>query len=470
MKILFLALLTQTASAELHLSPQIVVERILNEGRQAKTIELDARSAYTDYYGVTSIYDLGVAARVSKENSRITTITGGGNLQDRNTVWSLTASKRVPTGTLIELGYNRTQQNSVFRTPSLYRGPYAVYDVGELTITQDLLGNFFGIAERKAIRSAKEKLASAQLLKKEQQELLVLDSLRLFWDAYVHRESLREALAQRDKYEALVKEVQTKSRLAFSSPGDLPKAKAEFGAQVRNVKESFFTFSQSLDKLLTAMRMDETQREAVKFDLDEELPPLPTMVMPGVDSLRLISVYKSAYDAAIYKKQATDLSANWPELKLIGSAGYTGLDATSGKAFSAMRSGNSPRYLVALELSYKFFSDAYRASLNDADVGYERAANDLDKAREDLGQQVGTAMENVRFTYAAAVSAAEEMKNWDEAVKAQERLYRQGRLDFSQLIQDYNSYYRARSVRIRALGDYHIALNAYAATVDELVK
>jgi outer membrane protein TolC len=285
----------------------------------------------------------------------------------------------------------------------------------------------------------------------------------------VARESWREANNQRDRYEALVKEVQSKSRVSIASPGDVPKARAEYAAQVRNSKLAWYNYSATLNRLLTAMRMNTADKD-VKFEFPEELPSLPTMVMPEIDRLRAVTVGKTLYEAADLKSRSVELSARWPELKLIGSAGYSGLEGSQGQAFSAVTGRDRPRYLVALELSYKFFSDGRKASLNDALVGVETALNNLEKTKEDLRQALSTAMENVRYTYAAVTSAAEEMKQWEQALKAQERLYKQGRLDFSQLIQDYNSYYRSRSFRLRALGDYHIALHTYSAAIDELVK
>lgn len=455
---------------EISLTPQFVVDRILSEGREAKNIELDAQAAYTIFYNSFSAYDLNLTGSGAYEDSRILALSGGGNLRDRTSIYKILLSKRIPTGTTLALGFTQTMQNSTYRSTSTSTRPsYAVYDVGALTITQDLLGNFFGIAERKNNESARALLASSELFKKEKQEKLVLDSLKLFWDTYVARESLREAVAQREKYEALVKEVQNKTRLGFSNPGDLPKARAEFSAQLRNVKESSFNYLSKLDLLLTAMKMDESERE-VRFEVKEELPPLPTMLMPEMEKLRPVEVAKTVFSSADLAKRATDISVDWPELKLVGTMESTALETNAGKSFSSMSRGDRPLYGVELQMTYKFFSDGNRAKSNGALVDVERAYNNYMGAKEQQRQIVSTAMENVRFTYAAALSSLDELKDWELAVKAQESSYRQGRQDFSQLIQDYNSYFKAKSTRIRAMGDYHIALHNYAAAVDELVK
>lgn len=467
----FILLLPLCAQGGEKISPDFVVERMLRESRAAKAIDLDAQGAYSAYYNTFGLYDITTLATFEYEDSRLRTISGGGNTRDQTRTWTVGASKRMPTGTVLGISYSRAHQDSIFRSgvATSTRAPSVVYDYGTVTLSQDLLGNFFGIAERKNLRAAEQLLDSATLEKKEKQENLVLEALRLFWDTYVAKETLSEAKAQREKYQALVKEVQNKNRLGFSAPGDLPKAKAEFGAQVRNVEAASYGYVQNLNNLFTAMRVAPGGQE-VEFEFSAALPPLPTMMMPEVESLRAVSVNQVLFDSAELTRQAQEVSSSWPELKLVGAADFSGLDTTRARAFEHVRQGAFPRYQVGLELSYRLFSDTYRGALNQANVNSDRAFNEVLRVKEDLRRQISTSIEQVRSTYQAAVSASEELVEWEKAVKAQESTYRQGRLDFSQLIQDYNSYFRARLTRIRALGDYHIAIHSYEASVDRLVQ
>lgn len=459
------------ARAEVAIDPQFVVDRVLSEGRDARRIELEAQAAYTGFYNNFANYDFKLSGTASYEDSRKQTLAGSGNLRDRTSIWEIAVEKRLPTGTTIGLEFDRTMQNSTYRPgSSSSRSSYAVYDVGTLTVTQDLLGNFFGIAERQQNRAAHALLAASELQKKEKQEQLVLDALSLFWDTFVARESLREAIAQRDKYEALVKEVENKSRLGFASPGDLPKSRAEFAMQVRQVKAASFVYLSRLDSLLTAMRMQDSPDRDIRFTLKEEMPPVPAMIMPAVEDLRVIQVAQTQLDSANLLKRSTDLSSDWPTLQLTGKTTLTGLEPTQSRSFATMTSGRNPVHYVALTMDYRFFSDLKKANKNEAGVNLELRYNEFLQSRETLRQTIGTAMENVRYTYAAALTATDELKQWEAAIKAQENSYRQGRLDFSQFIQDYNRYFVSRSTRLRAIGNYHIALHSYAAAVDQLVK
>ena len=465
--LLFALATAQAAPVKIH--PQFVVNRMLQESRDAKTIELDRLAADSVYYNSRAPYDWIINGSGSYEDSQALFLSGGGNLRDKTSIWSLGLQKRIPTGTTFGVSFARTMQDSVFRpTGTGSRSPYIVYDVGEISVTQDLVGNFFGIVERRSNRAAIRSVEAAELNKKEAQENLVLQAIQLFWDTYVAKENLREAINQREKYEALVKEIERKNTMGFVNPGDLPKARAEFGAQVRNVKNASFAFLSTVDRLFVSMRLD-LPTEAVEFEVSQDLPPLPDMGPMNLDRLRMVEAAQVAYESSEDTKRAADLSG-LPDLKLVGKANFYGLEATQSRSFSNMLNGRDGKYSVALTLTYRLFSDQTRVNQNDALVKYEKALNTLLKTREEQNRELKTAAEQVRLTYASASSAIEEAKNWETTVREQERSYRQGRLDFSQLIQDYNAYYRSRATRIRAIGDYHIALNRFAAASDRLVQ
>ncbi|RYZ98776.1 MAG: hypothetical protein EOP11_20245, partial [Proteobacteria bacterium] len=288
MKSVFLGLLLSlTAHAETVLSPEFVVSRIVSESRDSRRIELDNQQAYTNYYSILGRYDFGISGRLSYEDSRIRYLSGGGNLRDENTIFSVAASKRIASGTVFGFSFARTGQNSILRTNQNFGGrdPNVIYDLAELTVSQDILGNFLGQAERKERRAADLTVQAADIVASEQRETLVLETLRLYWNAYVAKLSLREAEAQKDKYAELVSEIEKKARLSFVMPGDLPKARAEYGSRVRFIKSATYEYVRSVELLLAALRMQATDCD-IRFDVKDELPAVPTMVMPVVDGMR----------------------------------------------------------------------------------------------------------------------------------------------------------------------------------------
>ena len=460
------------AQAETVLSRQMVIDKILSDSRESRRLDLNQQSAYTAYYRTFGAYDFTLGGRVGYLESKIRYLSGGGNLEDDTATYGLTLSKRLPTGTLLGIDYTRQRQNSSLRANQNFggRNPLVVYDVGNFTLTQDLLGNFLGVAERELRTSAELSLQTAELAKVENKETLVLSTLTMFWNAYVAQQTLQEANFQKDKYEELVKEIQNKNRLAFVMPGDLPKAKAEYGARVRLVKNASYEYARTLELLLTALRMQDTSH-TVRFDVQaEDIPPLPTLVMPIVDNLRAVQAAEKSFESANLTQKSLERTNTYPDVKFVAAVGLTGLGNNSRLALSDFGSTDYNQWSAGITVSYRFDSDLYRGNINEARVNSDLAFNSLGKQKEDSRQQIGVAMEQVRFTYAAAVSALDEFKNWSDALKAQEANFRQGRVDFSQLVIDYNSYYQSRITRLQAIGNYHIALDTYSSAVDDLLK
>ena len=467
---LFLAVFSLNAHAEkLKISPQFVVERLLAHGRDAKEVALTAQLADVSLLRARSIYDWTLSASGTYENSRAVALSGFTNLEDKTTVWTAGLTKKIPTGTTIGLNYQRTRQDSIFRPNSSSTRPANVFlDEGELSITQDISGNFFGVVDRGLVNLARQSVERSNLDKKEALEDLVLNGVRLFWQTYVAKESLREALQARSKYETLVKDVQKKAKLGFVNQGDLPRANAEYEAQSNLVKQASLNLIQLTDQLLTLLNISEAP-EDIEFVSDQNLPPLPILKTRNPTELRKVVSGNIALDNAAVEKRIANLSG-LPTVKLVGSMGYTGLDTEANRAFSTMTSGVNPTYLVGITLSYGLFSEATEANIKEKNINFMLQDARLSKVRDELKDSLRSAAEKVKANRAVAESSIAGLKYWEQAIKAQERSYRQGKLDFSQLMSDYNGYFRAQSLRTKAIGDYHISLNEFAAANDKLIE
>ncbi len=468
--ILFFAV---TATAEpkqpLKVSPQFVVAELLSEGRQAKEVTLNAEQSEVALHRALAIFDLSLNGSTSYEYNKSATLSGIGNLEDKTTVWKVGLAKKTPTGTTIGLGYTRTRQDSVFRPNSTSSRPPNVYlDDGQFSITQDLLGNFFGIVDRANVNVARRNVEQADLLKKENLEDLVLQGVRLFWQTYVAKETLRESLAARDKYATLVKDVERRSHLGFTDPGDLPKARAEYEGQASTVKQASLDYLQLTDQLFTLLNRKADQYE-IQFVADRELPPVPNLARKDSTELRKVQAGTIALENAAVARKVAGFSG-LPTLQFVGAVDYTGLETTRGQAFATMTSGVSPKVSVALQMTYNLFSEGTRATIQEQEINYMLQEVTLSRTKDELTDTLKAAAEKVQATRSIAENSTRALKFWEETVRARERSYRQGKVDFSQLILDYDSYYKAQSLRTKAIGDYNIALNEFAAANDHLIE
>jgi outer membrane protein TolC len=116
------------------------------------------------------------------------------------------------------------------------------------------------------------------------------------------------------------------------------------------------------------------------------------------------------------------------------------------------------------------WASSIRGEQAQKEVLYMEAETNWQKAQQTHQLEYLQSVRALQAAYLGAVAANEALKNWNIAIKEQDRLFRQGRVDVTQIILDYNSYYRTLSERSQAIGDYHMALNAYAAARDKLVE
>lgn len=470
--IIFLAvyfLLSGNAFAVIKITPQFVVNKVLTDGRDVKNIDYEARKADLPLSQARAIYDWQLTSKVSYELSRFESMLGPTNLQDRTTVWNAAMTKKIPTGTTFTLAYTRTFLDTIFNPSSTVTRPsFEVGDEVNFTLKQELSGNFFGIVDRYNEKVALQNTYVAALNKKESQQDLVLQSIRLFWQTFIAKESLRDAIAAREKYNTLVVRLTGKSQSGFANPGDLAQAKAQYQAQESSVKEASYSYLSSLQKLFVAMRMNESAQETI-LDIPEEIPSMPAFSEADISGIRKVKSAQVTYENAEIEYRASKL-AGLPELNLVGKANYNGIDRQQDRSFADMTSGYHPKYYIGLELSYRLDSDLIRGQQAYKTVAYEQAQNNLLKIKEEQENTIFTTAQKVRSSYGSAISATEAAKYWEQAVREMEVSYRQGRIDTSAIIQAYGNYYRALSVKTKAIGDYQISLNEYAAIKNKLVE
>ncbi len=468
---LFLASGGVAFGAPLKVSPQMVVNQILSEGRDAKVAALQVDKARAGISTAKTVYDWKLGGSWNFEDNRAVTLSGLSNLEDKTTIWKSSLSKKLPTGTTVGLGFNRTRQESVFRSSSSSsRAPNVYLDEGVLSLSQDISGNFFGVVDRRSVAVAEHNARKADLDKHEALEALVLQSIQLFWQTHVAKEQLRESMKAREKYRELVREVERKAALGSVNPGDLPRARAELSGQENLVKNASVVLLQQTEKLLTLLNLADASREDVEFVTgDVILPPMPSLGLRPVEELRKLRSSLISLDNAETEMQVAKLSG-LPTVKLSGSMSYTGLESTTSASFANMTSGINPKYSYGLSVDVPIFSNQVEANVGLKSASFSEAELILARTRDELRDEQQNVLEKLKSARAVAENSIEALKNWEAAIRAEERSYRQGRLDFSQLIVDYNAYFRAESAKTKAIGDYHIALNEFAAANDKLVE
>lgn len=449
------------------LSQKDVAELILKQGRRTQEINLQYQqfrlsvaqslAAYQwDFLATTGyLFDksVGLQLNVFDKNENLTT--------------NVKLSKNFTTGTNMSLEYKRI---SFKGDPNAITGAnvrsIATQDLLGLNIVQNLWANFFGIADRGDTEAAELNYKSSAILRTNELENLVLDSIRAFWTAYVSEQNFKEAMASRDRSKKLIDAVRKKSGFGYANPGELAQAQAEYEGRVQDVKSTSTTYLANLDTLNTLLSLP--QNCEVKFVVSNVTPPVPQLPEKSLQDLRAIRSEKlkvqgaqRAYDAA--------KSKDAPTLQFVGKIYSYGAQEQGNGAYSDMVSGAHPQYFLGLQFEYLFGANLLSETRMNRKYTKDLEEIKLSRITQESEDVQAQAQRKVHETYSAVLSTIEQKKYREKALQELNRSFNQGRTDISIYIDAMNKFSIAEILYSQAIGNYQTALNEWAASRDELI-
>lgn len=465
--IAFSLLPSNTLAATLNLSPKDVAELIMKQSFLAQEINYQSQLSRLNKELVESTYQFTLAFETGYQDSKFESASNSFLLRNETYTTQFSLLKQFSTGTLTTLTYTRESDKPEYSLGATTPAQNSTIDTVGLVLTQNLLNNFFGVADRADLRSARQTYRAAQLSRVTQLQDLVLSAVRSYWATYVSQETFQEALNSRNRYQKLVEQIKKKTGYGYSSPGELAQAQAELEVRDQNVVKSSANYLAALDSLKTLLRLPANTE--IRFDVNEEIPEPPKVTTTDLQGLRSSKVSQLRLEAAENALKSAS-SRSYPELNFVGKVYQQGLDENAGDAYSEMASGAHPQYYVGVQVKYNFgtgYKDELelnrRAAKNLAESQNERTRLELKDLENNLQRRL-------QSYFTVANSAKAQLGFREKAAQDLSRSYTQGRTDISVLINALNSYFDSEVQFIRALGDYQTALNEWAAFRDELIK
>lgn len=471
--VVFLAILVGVSESKaIPLAPQDVVNIALKQAPDVRESELNAQRVEGNAEKQRGAYDLILRIYPTYEYNEALTLTGTGNPSDKTFTLLASLSKQFSTGTTVILDYNGVSQESVLSSFSQsLRRPNAALNAVTLSIRQALWRNILGEGDRAVLESLDATVFAARLQREESLEDSILNSLNLYWNAYVAETQLKENSAARQKYEELVKAVRRKAGYNLSTPGELPRLEAEFEDADRKVKTSSAQYLASVDTLRTNLQID--PKEPITFQAStteiSDIPAIPQLNPVDEAKLRPVLISKINFESADRNRTAQN-SFSRPRLDLVARARSTGVDENNDLAFSKMTSASKPYYSLGIELEWPLDSALFRGTRAEAEAVYQISQIDFKLSQDRIHDSIMNAERTAVANRDNALSAIEIVAKRSRVVRELEVAYRQGRMPLVELIRAYNDLFAAQQSRARVVGDYMIALNQWAAVRDELVK
>jgi hypothetical protein len=251
--LVFLVFSFESVSSEkLILSQKTMADLIIQKSYQAAETDLKYEQNKLAPFQIYSLYDwqwnLESGYEIDKTESL--SLIGDYRFERYKTLASL--SKNLITGTTLGFEVARTSQKKEgdsFSTTSLNASSQYTLDSWGLGIEQSLWNNAFGVADKLKVRAAENLYKSQMITRSDELQNIVLDGLRLFWNAYVAQENLKESLNSRERYLKLVSSIQKKNSLGYTAPGELNQVLAESESREQNVKNSSQDYLSKMESL-----------------------------------------------------------------------------------------------------------------------------------------------------------------------------------------------------------------------------
>lgn len=459
--------MSHAAEGPIKLTPQMAVERVIESGIEKKRIEYKVQRSKLPYDLVRAQFDSGMEISTAYEVNQLEKMSSMANIEDRNKITGVRFVKRFSTGTNFEVGYNRLDQTSIL-SPSLVgtRPDDLSQSIMSVKIKQSLLQNSFGSSDRRQLRIAKANFETASLASEEDLENLVLSSLSAYWMAYVAKQNLKESIKARDLIDDLVKQVQRKAKVGFTGPGELPQALAEFEKQDQFVKMTSHNYIDALETLL--VKMDMKPGTPVQLEVSNELPPLPEKSKYDTNLNRYMRIANKSINSSELVLSNVK-SQSLPSLDLNFQWDSSGIDENPGKAFSEMSSSTQPRFFVGLSLKFFIESSAQESEIMDKKVALLDAQANQSWLQMNMEKEQLTIYNKIIADNKVAKSTKKMVILREKVMREMQKAYRQGRVDLDKVISAHREVFVAKVALIRAIGDYRMVLNQWAASHDQLV-
>lgn len=454
------------------LSQKQVAELVLQQGLKTKEVNLKYQTYRLAPVQANAAYDWQLYASTGFEKDKTVGLLASGTTETQSEYeryrTTLGFKKPFTTGTLLGLELSRLSQQ-VDLDASIVNPPPTeqTLDTALLTLEQSLLGNFFGRSDRAIVEAADLNYQANEILRANELEDVVLEVIRQFWATYVSEENFKETVAARDRYKTLVDAVRRKTSLGYSTPGDLPQIQAEFEGREQNVKTSSTEYLKNVDTLITLLSLEPGTE--IKFNVPSEIPAVPKLAPKDPEKLRLVRSQKLKADAAAATLRASE-SLSYPTLNLVGQLKSTGRDENSEGSYSELTAGNRPMYYVGLRFAYNFGSDVQNELVINSKLNKDLEDTRLSRQLLEVNDLEAQAERKAQAAYAVATSAEKQKGFRDKAARELQKTYNQGRTDISILITALNNFFNSEVVYQTALGNYHTALNEWAALRDELIS
>ncbi len=417
----------------------------------------DTYRARTSLKNAESIFDTFLNAETSyRNNSKRSSTT----LQDTQTVtniYSIGLEKTLPEGSTLEINLEDSRVSSNLSTTALK--PYHEAAV-EVSLTQSLGKNFFGLADRAGIKTTRIDIMNAEYTSLTAIENILCDVQTAYWNLTFKNEELKIKSEMLEEAKKLLNIYKEKYEKGLVESVDLLAAQANVGAREN-------------DTLLSQLEKEITKNNLL-FLLNEgntsiEIEPSDSLTITPYN----VDIYQELKEALLYRRDyktianqlkslnidiAVKKNALWPEIDLEASFTKNGIKSTLQDSWKDISSENNSEVYVGVSFKMPIENRLSKSDLKEAKLHKEQLLLSFKRTERLILKEIHNKTQkinNLKSRLMLLDSIAELQQN--KLIEEMKHLS-YGRSNSDTIIRYENDLLQARLNLASTLLNYHISL------------
>ncbi len=251
-----------------------------------------------------------------------------------------------------------------------------------------------------------------------------------------------------------------REQLGFFSPYETGQAKVQLLTDRANLYRAK-TFLLDRQVLLKRQTLPEFKTGDSTVFLPQMIRPLKVPDLKVESLLQIAFSKRSDYKALLIAAESEDVrlkfaqNQSWPQLDVVGSYGYTGLDRDFGGAVDRLQDGESPAWQLGITGSVPIGNLQGRAQVEAARARKAQSILRIKQAELEIGLSVQRSIDTIRNNQQALAAAKATSDAARDLVTVGLKRMEAGQLSNFELIDQQRRLYEARSVELQ----YQATLN-----------
>lgn len=451
--------------AALELTLERVSALALANNLDIQIAKYDAYIKRNDLYSAVSIFDAILSGSVSYDDDQLKRTSSIAGSASKSTDYNFGVSKKLNTGTTVELDYDHSRDwsDSPFATLTPAHDAQA-----SVSLKQAMGKNFLGVIDRNEVAITKLEIENSDYSSIDKIETYLADAQKAYWKFILNREKVAIYKAVLDRADSLYKIYTQKLKMGLAEEPDLYAAEANVDIRKNQLLASQNDLQSAENDLL--LKLNREGRNSIEIISSEILALDKVKQHDFLSSLRLAIEkrrdYKKAFNEVTSKKLnvVTKKNSLWPEIDLEGTFTMNGVAKKFADATQRIGDTDHQQFSFGISFSYPLENSDAKGQYYSAQLENTKSIVLLKKKEREIVVEINDAVATVNTKFEQANNSASVVRLQEAKLEQEEKRFRAGRSNSDTLIRFHNDVLEARIAFVEAL------YQCYAAFIDLQVK